>query len=133
MIEPSEGVMVARWAMELWRWIRQGQGSQPQLTTHIEKSSLSFLGIKRERYSHKKFSESGVQIKTKDKKEPLLKDKEISTGGKKDVASLKKAAEKGDANAQFSLGLMYDKFGKDYEQAFHWYCKAAEQSHHFTI
>ncbi len=43
----------------------------------------------------------------------------------------RKAAEQGDARAQFNLGVMYDKgqgVPQDYAQAMKWYRKAAEQS-----
>jgi len=41
-------------------------------------------------------------------------------------------AEKGDANAQYSLGLMYGRgegVPKDFAKAIDWYIKAAEQGH----
>ncbi|WP_228725556.1 tetratricopeptide repeat protein [Klebsiella variicola] len=40
-----------------------------------------------------------------------------------------KAAEQGDAKAQFNLGIMYDegKVGQDYQAARQWYLKAADQ------
>ena len=41
-----------------------------------------------------------------------------------------KAAEQGNAVAQFNLGLMYEKgqgVPQDYKMAFNWYTKAAEQ------
>ena len=47
----------------------------------------------------------------------------------------KSFAERGDARAQYSLGVMYD-FGrgvpKDYAKAVHWYRKAAEQGYVFA-
>ena len=46
------------------------------------------------------------------------------------ITSYTKAAEQGDATAQVSLGLLYDKgegTPQDYKQALHWYTKAAEQ------
>ena len=43
----------------------------------------------------------------------------------------RKAAEQGDALAQFSLGLMYERgdvgVTRDYAEAMHWYRKAADQ------
>jgi TPR repeat protein len=41
------------------------------------------------------------------------------------------AAQKGNADAQFGLGVMYDDNGykKDYQEAFNWYKKAAAQGH----
>ena len=42
------------------------------------------------------------------------------------------AAEQGDANGQFKLGLMYDKgcdVDQDYMEAARWYRLAAEQGH----
>jgi len=47
-----------------------------------------------------------------------------------DVIAVKKAAEQGNAWAQFQLGIMYAKgegTPQDYQQAIHWYQKAAEQ------
>jgi TPR repeat protein len=43
-----------------------------------------------------------------------------------------KSAERGDATAQFNLGLIYGKgegVPRDFKQAFEWYKKAAEQGH----
>ncbi|MBJ7592575.1 sel1 repeat family protein [Aeromonas veronii] len=51
---------------------------------------------------------------------------------KHEVALNSKAAEQGDANAQYNLGSMYfDVRGvsQDYKQAVAWYRKAAEQGH----
>ena len=49
-----------------------------------------------------------------------------------DIEQLRKAAEQGDADAQFNLGLMYD-IGKgvpqDYQEAVKWYRMAAEQGY----
>ena len=48
------------------------------------------------------------------------------------VSTTIKAAENGDANAQFKLGDMYadgDGVSKDREKAFYWWEKAAEQKH----
>jgi TPR repeat protein len=47
-----------------------------------------------------------------------------------EVSKYIKAAEQGDADAQFNLGVMYDKgqgVAQDYSQAADWYRKAAEQ------
>lgn len=47
-----------------------------------------------------------------------------------DVASTRRAAEQGDADAQSNLGFMFEKgrgVPQDYAQAVYWYCKAAEQ------
>ena len=44
----------------------------------------------------------------------------------------KKAAQQGDADAQYQLGVMYDKsYGieQDYREAVKWYTKAAQQGH----
>ena len=53
-------------------------------------------------------------------------------GGSRSFQEQFKAAEQGDAEAQTSLGLMYDN-GKgvpqDYAEAVKWYRKAAEQGH----
>ena len=57
-----------------------------------------------------------------DKKKPLPKD----------FKSLKALAEKGDTDAQFNLGVMYDKgdeVTQDSTEAVKWYLKAAEQGH----
>lgn len=46
-----------------------------------------------------------------------------------------KAAEQGDATAQFYLGLCYDKgkgVAQDYEKAVEWYQKAADQGNAFA-
>src|ERR1051325_3734785 len=45
--------------------------------------------------------------------------------------TLESQAERGDADAQFSLGLKFSSGGgvPDYTQAAHWYLKAAEQNH----
>src|ERR1043165_4710893 len=45
--------------------------------------------------------------------------------------TLESQAERGDADAQFSLGLKFSNGGgaPDYAQAARWYLKAAEQSH----
>ena len=46
------------------------------------------------------------------------------------VQSFRKAAEDGNADAQFNLGVMYSKgrgVEQDYARAAHWYRKAAEQ------
>jgi len=48
----------------------------------------------------------------------------------KDFKSLKALAEKGDAIAQYNLGVMYDEgkgVEKDEKEAVKWYRKAAEQ------
>jgi len=48
------------------------------------------------------------------------------------TAKLKDAAEQGDAEAQFSLGLSYDignGVAEDHKEAVRWYTKAAEQGH----
>jgi len=50
----------------------------------------------------------------------------------KDLPSLLKLAEKGDALAQFNLGSMYDNgegVEQDFKEAVKWYRKAAEQGH----
>jgi uncharacterized protein len=47
-------------------------------------------------------------------------------GGCVDVHSCRVKAERGDAGAQYVLGYLYFK-GRDYQQAFKWYTKAAEQ------
>ncbi|ENO3979180.1 SEL1-like repeat protein [Aeromonas veronii] len=49
-----------------------------------------------------------------------------------DITALIKAAEGGDAVAQFELGQKYQEggyVGKDINKAIEWYCKAAEQGH----
>jgi len=49
-----------------------------------------------------------------------------------EIARLVERANRGDANAQFSLGLRYDKgngVGRDRQAAMDWYRKAAEQGH----
>ena len=46
-----------------------------------------------------------------------------------DIDSIKKAAEQGDAQAQFKLGICYfNGYGidKDFKEATYWYRKAAE-------
>jgi len=48
------------------------------------------------------------------------------------VSDYRAAAERGDANAQYNLGVKYDNGQgviKDYAQAVYWYRKAAEQGH----
>ena len=47
------------------------------------------------------------------------------------LSELKARAENGDAEAQFDLGLVYEKGGhvRDYAKARKWYQKAAEQGH----
>lgn len=47
-----------------------------------------------------------------------------------DLAATQRAAEQGDAEAQFDLGVMYDYgdgVAKDKAKAVYWYTKAAEQ------
>lgn len=44
------------------------------------------------------------------------------------ISLYKKAADQGDTEAQYALGLIFDK-KKDYEQAVFWYKKAAELGH----
>jgi TPR repeat protein len=49
-----------------------------------------------------------------------------------DIETLRKAAEAGDAAAQFKLGVMYDNgngVAEDFAEALKWYRKAAEQGH----
>ena len=49
-----------------------------------------------------------------------------------DYIKYKKAADQGDAEAQFNLGVMYslgEGVPKDYKQAVYWYRKAADQGH----
>ncbi len=51
-------------------------------------------------------------------------------GGQKAAARYRKAAEQGDANAQFNLGVCYNQgqgVDKDPKAAVAWYRKAAEQ------
>ncbi len=46
------------------------------------------------------------------------------------LSEFKPLAEQGDANAQYNLGIMYDKgqgVEKDYAQAMEWYARAARQ------
>jgi TPR repeat protein len=53
-----------------------------------------------------------------------------STRGAASLGELRAAAEKGEAKAQFNLGLMYDNgqgVPQDYNEAAKWYTKAAEQ------
>jgi TPR repeat protein len=48
----------------------------------------------------------------------------------KNAEHYRRAAEQGDATAQFNLGLCYDEgagVGQDFGQALYWYTKAAEQ------
>ncbi len=47
------------------------------------------------------------------------------------LSDLKARAENGDAEAQFDLGLVYERGGhvRDYAKARKWYQKAAEQGH----
>ena len=48
------------------------------------------------------------------------------------VLTIKKRAKEGDASAQFTLGLAYERgmsVPQDYAVAYAWYCKAAEQGH----
>jgi hypothetical protein len=56
--------------------------------------------------------------------------KAAEQGNAKAVKSYRKAAEQGNAEAQFNLGLMYDKrqgVPQNYAEAVKWYRKAAEQ------
>ena len=49
---------------------------------------------------------------------------------KTDIGATIKAAEQGDADAQYKLGFMYNKgegVPQDYKKAFYWCTKAAEQ------
>ena len=49
-----------------------------------------------------------------------------------DIEQLRKAAEQGNASAQYSLGVMYNTgegVPQDYQEAVSWYHKAAEQGH----
>lgn len=49
-----------------------------------------------------------------------------------DIKAIKSLAERGDSEAQFQLGLIYatgEKVKKDYEKAFKWYLRAAENNH----
>jgi TPR repeat protein len=51
---------------------------------------------------------------------------------KQTLEELKKAAEKGDAEAQYNLGVAYERgdgVPQDYEEAAAWFHKAAEQGH----
>ena len=46
---------------------------------------------------------------------------------------MKEKAEKGDAQAQYALGLMYyngEKVAKNYAEALKWFCRAAEENGH---
>ena len=47
------------------------------------------------------------------------------------LSELKARSENGDAEAQFDLGLVYERGGhmRDYAKARKWYQKAAEQGH----
>jgi hypothetical protein len=50
-----------------------------------------------------------------------------------DFAAVQKAAEQGDAKAQYTLGMMYEKgrgVPRDDLKALAWYTKAAEQGDH---
>ena len=52
------------------------------------------------------------------------------------LKEFKKAAEKGDATAQYNLGLMYEHgkgVAKDLHLALHWYNKAAAQEHNRAV
>ena len=138
MMEALESFLIGRLINRFLRLFTQGQGSQPQLAKHIEKSSISFLGIKREYYLRKDFSESGFQEKIENKKQQLPKNKKLSKSYKKaeidlnDFASLKKAAKKGDAEAQFQLAFKYYRgkgVEKNLEKTFKWSFQAAEQGH----
>lgn len=49
-----------------------------------------------------------------------------------DLDKFRVQANQGDVNAQYNLGLMYEKglvVSQDYHKAFEWYSKAAEQGH----
>ena len=51
---------------------------------------------------------------------------------KAEIQELQKAAEQGDAVAQFNLGVLYYKgegVPQDYKEAFKWHLKAAEQGY----
>ena len=57
-----------------------------------------------------------------------------SVDKEEDIESLRKRAEEGDADAQFSLGLMYSTWNlgvppQNYAEAMKWYRLAAEQGH----
>ena len=153
MIEPSEGVSwvvgFGRWVVRLWHRLTKRSHSQDRLKTREDQKffRIKALGItwfaiehgtKHEHSLIKSVPELSIQEKVENKKEPLLKDNEISTGDKKtgkkskNVASLQKEAKKGDVHAQYNLGLMYYKgedIEKNYEQAVHWWSEAAEQGH----
>lgn len=56
----------------------------------------------------------------------------LSAFAQNDINSIKKAAEQGDAQAQFNLGNCYAKgegVSKDLKEAVKWWCRAADQGH----
>lgn len=56
--------------------------------------------------------------------------REVAKDDKQTITKYRKAAEQGDATAQYNLGVMYDNgrgVAQDYKQAITWYRKAAEQ------
>ena len=63
---------------------------------------------------------------------PVLLGHQPAFADNQDIAQLREAAEQGDAEAQFNLGIVYD-FGRgvpeDKLEAVKWYQKAAEQEH----
>ncbi|MGL6175773.1 MAG: tetratricopeptide repeat protein [Vibrionaceae bacterium] len=58
-----------------------------------------------------------------------------TTWSEKPLAEVQRAAEQGDAAAQYNLGLMYhygEEIARDHKQAAHWYRQAAEQGHAYA-
>ena len=58
--------------------------------------------------------------------------KGVAKDGNQAVYWYRKAADQGDEDGQYGLGLMYEDgkgVAKDYKQAVYWYRKAADQGH----
>ena len=147
-----------RWVVGMWHWVAsilhrptKKPQSQDKSKIRVDKtfSQIRIFGIsiyskedgtKHEYSLIKTLPELSIQENTDPKEEQLLKNKKTSASSKKakkakkefkdDIASLEKAAEKGDVEAQFYLALDYYE-GKgveeNFEKAFRWWHELAEK------
>lgn len=77
-------------------------------------------------------SNSSVSISTVSEREKIWELAKQATKQKdynKAISILKPLAEKGDPDAQFNVGVLYDIYLDDLKQGIYWYQKAAEQGH----
>ncbi len=139
-----------RWAIaiglgvaSIWHQLTKSSQSKTRvkrsfLFINFLNASLLEIGVAKtqESSSVKSLPALNIQENIENNEEPSLKGKETSAGGKKelkdDIASLKKAANDGDAEARFKLALKYSKgkgVEKNLEKAFELYKKSAQQEH----